>query len=505
VHTARSHVVPAEGGEGPRAPGEYVFANRNSFGVSIARVVRAGPAARLVPVAEIDAPDLHDTFIQEDPIDKRTYLYLADGFGAGFRVFDVTDPENAVEKARWDLTPQCSEDWYSHTIDVAVRNGRRYVTLPAELFLLGESSDQEQAQGCNRVAGSGNVSGPMWIVDATDFSQLATDSDNEATLRAKSEQALVATWKNPAGRAGGNLTFSPHNQQIVDDKIYLSNYHGGVIVLDASAAFDGVDGTPAQERPREIAFKVPEVPEPRPIFGPVTNPLIPFFTAFPLGRPQVWDLVVYKGYILTQDMTGGLYSLCETDSGPCRTAGSAGSASTAGGGAQGATAAAAKRCSTPRGRLRPRNIGAARLGRTRAAQRKNFVRTARRRKLVDRFCLTDGRHIRVAYASRAAARSGARPRPRLAGKTILALTASRRYAIRGVKAGSSVAALRRRIGGLSRPYRLGPNRWHLAKGSSSRLVFRVRGGRVREIGVADLGVTSKRRSTRRLLRLVDTS
>ena len=139
------------------------------------------------------------------------------------------------------------------------------------------------------------------------------------------------------------------------------------------------------------------------------------------------------------------------------------------------------------------------------AQRKRFVRSVRRRKLVDRFCLTDGRYIRVGYASRSAARSGAKPRPRLTGKTIIALTASRRYAIRGVRAGSSVRAMRQRVKGLSRPYRLGRNTWYLAKGSSSRLVFRVRGGRVREIGVADLGVTQKRRPTRRLLRLFDTN
>ena len=505
VHTSRSGVVPETGGPGPRNPGEYVFATRNFFGVSIGEVIRPGGIPQIIPVGEIRAGSIHDSFVQEDPLTNRTFLYIADGFGSGFKVYDVTNPASPTLLAQWDLTPECADDWYSHTIDVATRNGKRYVTLPAELFDGGEASEEDIAEGCNEISGSSNVAGPMWIVDATDLGSLAQGT-SDPEEKQKSEAALVATWRNPAGRAGGNLTFSPHNQQIVGDKIYLSNYHGGVIALDATKAFDGVREPRASERPVEVGFKVPDVLEQRPAFQSFTNPVVPFFVAFPLGRPHVWDMVVYKGCILSQDMTGGLYSLRETDS-EC---GATSSVASAGQGTSGSSTssprrAAARRCSTPRGRLRPRNIGVARLGRTRAAQRRGFVRTARRRKVVDRFCLTDGRYIRVGYASRSAARSGAKPRPRLTGKTIIALTASRRYAIRGVRAGSSVRAMRQRVKGLSRPYRLGRNTWYLAKGSSSRLVFRVRGGRVREIGVADLGVTQKRRPTRRLLRLFDTN
>jgi len=166
---------------------------------------------------------------------------------------------------------------------------------------------------CNEISGSSNVAGPMWIVDATDLGSLAQGT-SDPEEKQKSEAALVATWRNPAGRAGGNLTFSPHNQQIVGDKIYLSNYHGGVIALDATKAFDGVREPRASERPVEVGFKVPDVLEQRPAFQSFTNPVVPFFVAFPLGRPHVWDMVVYKGCILSQDMTGGLYSLRETDS-----------------------------------------------------------------------------------------------------------------------------------------------------------------------------------------------
>ena len=116
---------------------------------------------------------------------------------------------------------------------------------------------------------------------------------------------------NPAGRAGGSLTFSPHNQQIVGDKIYLSHYHGGVYVLDASAAFAG-----KRERPKEVGFIVPHDDRTRPLLGQptLTGLLGRFFTDFPLGRPEVWDMVHYKGNILASDMTGGFYSLKYDDS-----------------------------------------------------------------------------------------------------------------------------------------------------------------------------------------------
>lgn len=113
----------------------------------------------------------------------------------------------------------------------------------------------------------------------------------------------MTTWTNPAGRAGGDLRFSPHNQQIVGDQIYLSHYHGGVYVLDASAAFRG-----RPERPRELGFVVPHGDEIRPAGQPLIQPLVGFFTEFPIDRPMIWDAVFYEGYVLTADERGGFYS-----------------------------------------------------------------------------------------------------------------------------------------------------------------------------------------------------
>lgn len=340
VHTVRSHTIPAgpSSAARPRAPGEYVISNQNGVGIDIAKVTKVAGKRILTPVRNILSRDLtativnnevHDTFIQNDPLDGRTYLYNAAGFSTGFSVYDITDPTRLRQVAEWDLTPECEEDWYAHTIDVTHKDGRRYVTMPSEMLLMAarntptgfaEMSAEDQKAGCGTFVGNGDKPGPLWIVDATDFSKLGPANDRktaaeaEATdgaLKQASQDALVATWTNPAARAGGSLTFSPHNQQIVGDRIYLSNYHGGVYVLDASAAFAG-----RRERPKELGFIVPHDKRTRPLLGqpPLTGLLGRGFTDFPLGRPEVWDMVVYKGYVLASDITGGFYSLKYDDS-----------------------------------------------------------------------------------------------------------------------------------------------------------------------------------------------
>jgi hypothetical protein len=286
-----------------------LFSVANGFGIEVTRVNQVGGKAALTPVNRIDIDEVHDMFLQNDPLTGRTYMYIAAGLASGFYVYDVTDPTQPELLAEWDFTPQCDEDWYAHTVDVAIRNGRRYVTLPAELFDQGEQSEEDQAEGCGKILGNGDKVGPLWIVDATDFSKLgpaddAGDGDEEA-IRRNSEAALVATWTNPAQRPGGNLLFSPHNQQIVGDKIYLSHYHGGVYVLDASAAFTG-----RKVRPRELGFIVPHGAETRPIYRATIPPLvIPFFSTFPPGRSDIWDMFFYKDHVLAADMYGGFYSL----------------------------------------------------------------------------------------------------------------------------------------------------------------------------------------------------
>ena len=314
VHTVRSHVIPEnENDEGSRDPGEYVFSLANGVGIDIARVTRSGDDIAIEPWNFITLGEggVHDTFIQNDPLTNRTYLYLAGGFATGFYVFDVTDPGAIETVAEWDLTPECTEDWYAHTIDVATRGGRRYVTLPAELFDQGPQFEEETAAGCGNVVGNGDRVGPLWIIDATKWNKLGRfyfsgegEDDTPEDLTKKSKAVLRATWTNPAGRAGGTLIFSPHNQQIVRNRIYLSHYHGGVYVLNARKVFSG-----RRKPPVEVGFIVPNAGPTRPIFEPAVQPVDPFFTEHLSWRPSIWDAYWYKRHILAADMVGGFYSL----------------------------------------------------------------------------------------------------------------------------------------------------------------------------------------------------
>ena len=265
----------------------------------------------------------------------------------------------------------------------------------------------------------------MWIVDATDPDGAGAE---RVTAEARRSRSPRRRWSppgpTPAGRAGGNLNFSPHNQQIVGDKIYLSNYHGGVIVLDAAEAFDGVARARTRSARARSAFKVPDVVEQRPIFEASSAPVLAVLhRRSRSGGRTCGTWCVYKGRILTQDMTGGFYSLARP------TAGAA--AGFAGGGRLPTRAAVSQhqhrhrrapaplpaRCSTPRGRLRPRNVGAARLGRTRAAQRRGFVRTARQAHARGPL-LPHRRKPTSAWDTRRGRRPGPvpSPRPRLAGQ-----------------------------------------------------------------------------------------
>ena len=322
VHTTRSFEVPGKG--------EYTVSVANGIGAAIHKL--DPESGTLEEVTVIDMNELHDTFVQQDPLTGKTLMYIAGGFDSGFYVYDMSDPAKPVGLGEWDITPECEQDWYSHTIDVTTINGRRIVTMPVELIdFFGEQQNEDdppyqgivpqetpeneddQGQGCGKYAGNGDFAGPLFIVDATDFSKLGEidplDSEAEQELsdmKQRSENTLITVWSNAADRAGGELTFSPHNQQIVGDKIFLSGYHGGVTVLDASEAFAGKN-----VRPRELGVIVPH--------GDTTRPIHPdrggtpayarFFTSFIDYRPLIWDMQWHRGQILAADMVGGFYSL----------------------------------------------------------------------------------------------------------------------------------------------------------------------------------------------------
>jgi hypothetical protein len=148
-------------------------------------------------------------------------------------------------------------------------------------------------------------------------------------------------------------------------------------------------------------------------------------------------------------------------------------------------------CALPTGRVGGRKLGKARLGGRRAGHRKALPGLRKPRRSMDRFCMGK-RHLRIGYATRGLlSKLGRSRRDRAARRAVLLLTSHPHYSIQGVKPGSSLRTLKRRLKGL-RSFRIGANRWYIARGGKARLVFKVRHGKVREVGLADLRLTRSR-------------
>ena len=160
------------------------------------------------------------------------------------------------------------------------------------------------------------------------------------------------------------------------------------------------------------------------------------------------------------------------------------------------------RCAMADGGVRGKSVGPARLGRRRAANRRAFPRSSfsRPRRTIDRFCLVGRRALRVGYPSpRFRSRMSRHDRRRTRGRAILALSSHPAHAVRGVRAGTASRTMSRRLRG-ERRFRVGRNSWYLARAKRASIVVRVSGSRVREVGLADLRLTSTARKAQRFLR-----
>jgi S-formylglutathione hydrolase FrmB len=161
--------------------------------------------------------------------------------------------------------------------------------------------------------------------------------------------------------------------------------------------------------------------------------------------------------------------------------------------------AAAQGCPRATGRLRGTMLGPVTLGMTRTRARRAFTRVStRERKDMDVFCLSAGR-IRAGYPSRTLLRTlSAAERHRVKGRVVLALTASRHYALRGVRPGIRLGVISRKLR-VGKPFHIGRNYWYLTRGTSATGVLEVRRGIIEEIGLADRSLTSTGRAARRFL------
>lgn len=191
-----------------------------------------------------------DMTYQVDPFTGTPYMSVS-FWNLGLRWVDLTNPILPLEVGSWQGE------------DGELYGGNLHTAM------MFESNDKRMAVAIPEVA-----SPPaLFVLDATDFNA----------------PILSAEWQAVNDTQGQDGTFSMHNFQIVDEKIYLTMYHGGIWVLDVSTeenhAAPEVLGTymPFDRRPDT--------------YGRGLN-----------GGIMSWDLVVHHGYIITANQ-GGFYVL----------------------------------------------------------------------------------------------------------------------------------------------------------------------------------------------------
>ncbi len=158
------------------------------------------------------------------------------------------------------------------------------------------------------------------------------------------------------------------------------------------------------------------------------------------------------------------------------------------------------RCLDARGGAPGRRLGQALLGRTRARQRRALRgKRLRARGGIDRYCVAGGGSTRIGYPTRRLNSTIRRwLRRRVRARAILILTSSGRFSINGIRRGTSVRVLRRKLR-RERRLRVGRSTWYFAPGSRARLIYKTRRGRVLEVGKADARLTRSQAARRRFL------
>ena len=265
----------------------------------------------------------HDTYIQNDPIAHRTYLYIAGGFATGFYVFDVTDPLAIEPVADWDLTPECFPDWYSHTIDVTYRGKRRYVTLPSEMFDQGPSLRGGDGGRLRQRDRQRRPRGPDVDRGRLELEQARPASTSPARARATRRRTLASASRRrarddldqpgrPRRRQPDLLAAQPADRRQPDLPLALPRRRVRPrrrrrLLRQAQAPGRGRLHRP-DRRARAARVRAQ------------LQPVDPFFTEHLGWRPSIWDAYWYKGHVLAADMVGGFYSLQWRGDRPKRTA-----------------------------------------------------------------------------------------------------------------------------------------------------------------------------------------
>ena len=199
----------------------------------------------------------HDQTAQPDPLTNEPLLVTAHEL-QGIRVFDVSVPAAPREISYWRGDGMNDYELERvHTVGLAEINGRRIGFGATETF-----TDVEPA---------------LYIVDFTDWAN----------------PRFLARWTPPGIPGDQGITYSLHNLQVVGTRLYLTNFHGGLWVLDVA--------DPSNPVPLALRHPVRDTEYPRP--GEFMQ--IGDFQIFN-NVNQYWDVIVVNGYTIVTDMSAGI-------------------------------------------------------------------------------------------------------------------------------------------------------------------------------------------------------
>jgi len=158
-------------------------------------------------------------------------------------------------------------------------------------------------------------------------------------------------------------------------------------------------------------------------------------------------------------------------------------------------------CVAATNRVSGRTTDRAVLGHTRTANRRTYPKATLRAKTapIDRFCLLGGTNARSGYPTAGLLAGLSRAeRKRVAGRGVLAITSARTTKVQGIRVGSTVRTVSRRLRGEKR-YALRGSTFYLAAASKARVLVQVRRGKVVALGLADKRLTSSAKGSSRFL------
>lgn len=259
---------------------DHLYCAPNDATVRIFQITETPAAVALTPVAayaptgveplpvatdETEYPGMtHDMTVQDDPVTGEPVMYVS-FWDDGVHAVDVSDPAAPTLLGKWNgesapaFAPEGLEDdeaFYEgnlHTSMASMVDGRRIIaTLP------------EYAK-----------TPAIYFLDATDYEDIR----------------LVGVWAPKPGPEYDNQhrSFSMHNFQFVQGKVYVGMYHGGAWVVDVS--------TPGRlAEPVAAGYVVKS--------GDAGTAAVPMFGG---GGPNVWDVLVKDGHIYLSDIGSGLW------------------------------------------------------------------------------------------------------------------------------------------------------------------------------------------------------